>query len=300
MPTVELEEDDLDDDLMEQGPDTTDEPEEGSADDVDSEAADADEEEAPVAITLEGEEEEEPEEAAAPPKLVHAVKATRTRLKEINRENRELRTQLEQLKRAQNGAAVEIGPKPTLADAGWDESKFEADLDAWKERKRKVDEQLTAKQRQIEEQERTWKQTLADYASEKTQLSAKARLKDYDEAEEDWKEIFSDEQQGILLHASKKKAPMVYFLGKHPDKAHALAAIKDPIKLVYAIAELEAKLKVTASTARPAPDTPVRAGGTGGVSNGNRVLEKLEAEAERTGDRSKVIAFKRKMREKQR
>jgi hypothetical protein len=55
-------------------------------------------------------------------------------------------------------------------------------------------------------------------------------------------------------------------------------------------------MKVTTRKASTTPETSVRGSGPA-PGTGDQHLEKLEAEAAKTGDRTAVIAYKRKMRE---
>jgi hypothetical protein len=83
-------------------------------------------------------------------------------------------------------------------------------------------------------------------------------------------------------------------MGKSPAKAKELAAITDPVKFTFAIAKLEAQLKVTPRKAPPAPEKQIRS--IGGVPMSGAVdstLERLRDEAAKTGDMTKVIAYKR-------
>jgi len=85
---------------------------------------------------------------------------------------------------------------------------------------------------------------------------------------------------------------LVYALGKNPTKAAALGAIKDPVEFAFAVARLEAQLKV--SEKKPATPPETRVTGNGRVSGAvDATLERLRAEAERTGDYTKVSAYKR-------
>ena len=89
---------------------------------------------------------------------------------------------------------------------------------------------------------------------------------------------------------------MIYALGKNPKKAKELAAIADPVKFAFAVAKLEAQLKVT--NRKPSPPPPERViSGTGRVSGAvDSTLERLREEAARTGDMSKVVAYRRQKR----
>jgi hypothetical protein len=77
-----------------------------------------------------------------------------------------------------------------------------------------------------------------------------------------------------------------------------LSSIKDPVKFAFAVAKLETQLKVSNRKAAPPPEKVVK--GTGRVSGSvDSTLERLREEAAKSGDMSKVIAYKRQMRAKQ-
>ena len=68
--------------------------------------------------------------------------------------------------------------------------------------------------------------------------------------------------------------------------------------MAAAVGKLEARLKVTKTVSKVQPEKRVVGGApvsTGGVE---RHLAKLEAEAERTGDRTKIYQFKREQQRK--
>ena len=88
----------------------------------------------------------------------------------------------------------------------------------------------------------------------------------------------------------------VYALGKNPKKLAELASIKDPVRFAVAVAKLETQLKV--STRKPPPPPPKITSGSAPVSGSvDSTLERLRAEAERTGDYTKVIQYKRSKRQ---
>jgi hypothetical protein len=99
-------------------------------------------------------------------------------------------------------------------------------------------------------------------------------------------------QQGILLQGLDNPALVVYALGKNPKRAKELAAITDPVRFAAAAGKLEATLKVTNRPKPPAPPRVVTGSApiTGTVDSN---LDRLRAEAERTGDYTKVMAYKR-------
>jgi hypothetical protein len=87
----------------------------------------------------------------------------------------------------------------------------------------------------------------------------------------------------------------VYALGKNPKKLKELASITDPVKFAFAIAKLETQLKV--SNKKPAPPPEKVVGGTAPIRGAvDSTLERLRADAERTGDYSKVFAYRKQKR----
>lgn len=216
------------------------------------------------------------------------VRELRKQHRELQKRNRELEAKLTQ---DQAPKAPEIGKKPTLEDYDYDAEKFENSLAQWFERKRQADEQAAKVQADIEKQQQEWQARLQGYGKAKAEL----KVKDYDDAEGIVQESFNTTQQGVILQGADNPALLVYALGKNPKKAKELASISDPVKFAFAIAKLETQLKVTNRKAAPPPEKTVQ--GTGRVSGTvDSTLDRLRAEAEKTGNYSKVMAYKRQKR----
>jgi hypothetical protein len=256
-------------------------------DDTEAEADDADEDEGFVAVTIGGEapppEDEETERAP------EWVRDLRKQYREEKRRNKELQ---EQLAKTTGAAKVaELGEKPTLENADYDTERYEKELAAWYERKRKHDEAQAARQAEAQAADREWQQKLEGYQSAKATL----KVRDYDDAEDVVQDAFSVTQQGMILQGAENPALLVYALGKNPKRAKELASIKDPVKFAFAVARLETQLKVTKRKASSKPDPKIS--GTGRVSGAvDSTLERLRADAERTGDYSKVFQYKKQKR----
>jgi hypothetical protein len=255
--------------------------------DTEAEAEDADEDEGFVAVTIGGEAPPpEDEEAERAPEWVRDL---RKQYREEKRRNKELQ---EQLARTSGSAkAAELGEKPTLEKADYDTERYETELAAWYERKRKHDEVEAARRAEADAVEREWKQKLEGYQSAKATL----KVRDYDEAEDVVQDAFTVTQQGMILQGAENPALLVYALGKNPKRAKELASIKDPVKFAFAVARLETQLKVTKRKATSKPEPKVS--GTGRISGAvDSTLERLRAEAERTGDHTKVFQYKMQKR----
>ena len=218
------------------------------------------------------------------------VKDLRQRYKATTKRNQELE---EQLKNANpSNKAIEVGVKPTLESCEFDGEKFEKELLSWNNRKQKAEADVAAKAKDDAEIQKAWETKQRDYETAKSNL----KVKDYPDAEDFVKDNFSVVQQGIIIKGSKDAAIVVYALGKNSETAKKLAAIKDPIDFAFAVARLEGTLKVTAKTAPSPEKKPSTSGGNSNSGVVNKELERLRAEAEKTGNYTKVIAYKRQLK----
>jgi len=210
-------------------------------------------------------------------------------VRELRRKNREDQRRIRELeaKLAAQNPAPTLGAKPTLEDHDYDTDRYEAALAEWLERKKGYDAQLEAQKRQEEEQTLTWQEKLQAYANARTSL----KVKDFEDAEQTIAEMFNVTQQGVVIQGAENPALVIYALGKNQKKAKELAEITDPVKFAFAIAKLETQLKVNKRTAPP-PEKTV--GGTAPIRGAvDSNLDRLRMEAERTGDYSKVFAYKK-------
>jgi hypothetical protein len=233
-----------------------------------------------------GEEAPPPEEHTPAPEWVKELRKTN---RELQRQNRELQGRLQAA--PPETKPVVIGNKPKLEDHDYDADKYEAALTDWFDRKRQADEVNAKQEAEVMNQQKAWQAKLDGYGKAKAEL----RVKDFDDAEELAQQVFSITQQGVLLQGADNPALVVYALGKNPAKAKELAEIKDPVKFAFAVAKLEKDLKVTNRRQAPAPERIVT--GTGRSAGAvDSTLERLREDAARTGNMTKVIAYKAQKR----
>lgn len=286
---------DLDQDADQDDDATTDpnaDPEEETGDAEDGEGDTADE----VVVQIgdeppPGSDEEEEQDVTAKP----WVRELRAKQRDLVRENRELRAERD--KRApEPEKAPEIGDKPTLEASDFDADKFERDLLAWNQRKADAEGARQKREKDAKDADDAWKARLADH-----EKAAKAlKVRDYADVEEEVRSALSIVQQGIVIKGAGNSALLVYAMGKNPAKLKELAAITDPVTFAFAVAKLETQVKVTPrSKQTPPPEGRVRgsAPGSGAVDN---TRARLEKEADRTGDRTKVAAYIREQNQKKR
>lgn len=257
-------------------------------DEADAPASAPEVEEDEVLVTI-GEEAPPPEEHAQAPEWVREL---RKQHRQLQREKRELEERLKSVSQPAE-RPIAVGKKPTLEEYDYDAEKYENELAAWFERKRRADEAEARARAAEAEANQAWQAKLDGYGKAKADL----KVRDFEDAEATVSETFSVTQQGVLLQGADNPALLVYALGKNPSKAKELASIKDPVKFAFAVAKLETQLKVQNRKAATPPEKTVR--GTGPVSGAvDSTLERLRADAERTGDFSKVMAYKRQQKAK--
>jgi len=215
------------------------------------------------------------------------VKQTREENRNYKKRIHELERQLEQHAKPET---ITLGEKPTLESAGYDAEEFEKQLFEWTANKAKVEQQEAAQREEQEKADKVWQDKLNGYEAKKTAIKAKVR--DFDEAEEIARDVLTPTQQGILLHGAEKPVLLVYHLGKNPQKAKELAAITDPIQFAFAAAKIDAQIKMTARKPSTSPER--KPSGSAPLSGAVDAKEaELEKEANRTGDRTKLIQYRR-------
>lgn len=263
------------------------------ADDVAAAVGAGDDAEAELQITI-GDEPVESDDVApdgepAPAWLKDLRKAHREQARKV----RQLSEENARLKQtAAPVAAMPLGPEPTLESCDYDTGRLAAELKDWYSKKAEADAQEKETLKRAEAEAQQWQVKLAGYG----QASKALKVPDFVDAEEVVKDALNVTQQGIIVHGADNPALVVYALGKNPKKAAELAAIADPVKFAFQVAKLEAQLKVQPKRTAPPPEGRVRSTVPGAAAVDNQ-LEKLREEAAKTGDMTKVLAYKRQQRQ---
>jgi hypothetical protein len=247
------------------------------------ELADENDDDEEVVISI-GEESPPQEEEARAPEWV----------RELRKANREKERKIRELEAKLNAASTETKPvalskKPTLEDCDYDSDEYEAKLAGWYEQKREYDAAEAQAQAQRDAEAKAWQDKLDSYAKARASL----KVRDYEDAEAVALETFNVTQQGIVLQGSDNPALIIYALGKNTSKAKELASITDPVKFAFAVAKLETQLKVSNRKAAASPERTITSGGGRISGSVDSTLERLREEALKTGDLSKVMAYKR-------
>lgn len=254
-----------------------------SDDETNAVSDDEGESEDDVVVSI-GEESPPQEEEARAPEWV----------RELRKANREKERKIRELEAKLNANEAEpkpvaLGPKPTLEACDYDSEEYEKKLADWYEQKRHADAAEAEAQAQRDAEAKAWQDKLDSYAKARASL----KVRDYEDAEAVALETFNVTQQGIVLQGSDNPALIIYALGKNSTKAKELASINDPVKFAFAVAKLETQLKVTNRKAAASPERTITSGGGRLSGSVDSTLDRLREEALKTGDMSKVMAYKR-------
>lgn len=249
----------------------------------------------------EEEQQDETQEAAPEQEVIEVVVGDDSSpapdwVKDLRKQHRELTRRVkeyEERERSQLAPIQHPGAKPRLEDFEYDSGRYEASLEAWYQKREQYEYVKRQHEAAQEEAQRAWQSKLNSYGQAKDRLQAD----DYEDAEAVVQESLSVIQQGVILSGADDPALVVYALGKNPRKAKELGSITDPVKFSFAVAKLEAKLRVSKASPPP-PERSVPAGNAPTSGTVDSTLERLRAEAARTGDMTKVLRYKRSLREK--
>ena len=221
-------------------------------------------------------------------------KKLRSLLKDEKKARKAAEREAAELKKSQQAKTDDIKPlraRPTLEAHNYDEDAFNADTDKWFGEKQEHDNKASSEKKKQEEQQEAWEARVGEYIKAKNSF----KQDEFEESELAVKDALSDMQQNIILHAfGAGAANIIAGLGQDDDRLQELAKIKDHTLFTVALTRLESKMKVTPRRPKHSPETHVSGSASGEF--GDRQLKTLEAEAEKTGDYTKVFAHKRRAR----
>lgn len=226
-------------------------------------------------------------------------------LKQLRTQNRERASRIEELERklteVQGPAVRDPGPKPTMDSCDFDAGVYEKKLDEWKSAQQTKANAEAQAARAQEAAQTAWKARVDVYDTHKTELAK--QITGYAEAEATTQGALNPYQQGIIVKAGSAGPLIVAYLGRNPAALQELAALTDLTDFTYKVADLKAKLKMQKKgSSIPPPERPAPRG-SGGISSGSGSgdahLEKLRAQAAKTGDMTPVTNYQRELKRKQ-
>ncbi len=223
---------------------------------------------------------DEPEDDTAP----DLPKRLRDIIKERDKELAILRRRDAEAAELRKPQPIDVGEEPTMESCDWDDDKFKAEWGAWKERSVRAElapvqeDDLAAQAKKDVERLNTGLATLAYSDAADMTATAKAAL--------------TPQQEFSIATVAKDPATLIYALGKNPAKLAALTAETNPIRFIAAVARMEDSMRV-GKKAVPNPEHIPQ--GDAMPKSADKQLAKLEAEANRTGNRTALIAYRKKL-----
>jgi len=231
-----------------------------------------------VVIELEG---DEPEDETP------LVKRLRAELRDRERKLAENRPQEQE---------IVVGEKPTLENCEYDEERFDVAYQEWLDRKAAADRQQQSRQTVEQLRAAEYRDLEIRYRASAAKLPVRQEV--FDEADAAVRQALPEAIQVAIAKYMDDPAKVVLALGKHPARLAAIADEPDPVKQLFMIRDLQGAIKVTRRSA-PAPEADTIQRGSASMSaSSDKHLAKLEQEAARTGDRSKLIAYKAEKQKK--
>lgn len=216
------------------------------------------------------------------------VKHLRDELKRARKEAAEAR------KAAPAEEAIDPGPKPTLADCEYDEEEFDRRYDKWREDTAKAEQKKTQATAASDEEIQRFQAKLNRINEERTALNRP----DSEEAFDTVRAALSVAQQTALIEAvdDGNTAKLIYALAKNPDKLTAIAGEGNIVRFIKEVTKLEGQLKMVKRRKAPEPEQVQRGSAKPSSASADKKLEKMEKEAEKTGDRTALIRYRKTLK----
>ena len=212
-------------------------------------------------------------------------------VRDLRRQNRTQAAEIKALKQEKAKADVppsQLSAKPTLEQADYNEARYAQSLEDWYGEKATHEKAEAAKKVTADEASTAWKSRVAEFNEAKADFNQDT----IDDAVAVAIEAFSDAQQEVLIEAlGKGAAPVLVGLAANEGRLKALASIKNPIRFAAEAARLETSMKTSTRRPKTSPEKLVTGSGIGQSQVKN--LEKLKAEAQKSGDFTAYLKAKR-------
>lgn len=218
-------------------------------------------------------------------------------LKKLRNEIRERDREIAKYRAAQVQTAptpIEVGEKPTLEGCEWDEDRFVSELEAWNSRKQQAEDQRREQERAAAVEAEKWNGHYQAYRQHAQALNAP----DYDAVEKAVAEqLPMPIQNAIPLYFGDKGPQVVLALGRKPALLNEIVRMTDPVAQLLRLKEIAMGVKINMQRKPPAPEREtIQTGTASTATTSDKELEKLEKQAERTGDRTALLNYKRQMK----
>lgn len=215
--------------------------------------------------------------------------------KHLRAEIRARDKRIRELEQRNQPQPVEVGKKPDLwEDCEGDPDRYDAALLAYHDRKRQAE--------QAEQQRTQVTQSQTD-ALNRANIAYRAKaetmgLKNIDQHEQAIAEALSPQHVGFIIQYSEKPAELIAALGSNPRALAQVVAEPDEMRRLAMLVRMEPKVTVKRKGPPPPESQTIQRGSASLSENTDKRLAALEAEANRTNDRTKLIAYKAQLARK--
>lgn len=197
-----------------------------------------------------------------------------------------------ELERSRQPERVEVGKKPDLwEDCDGDPDKFEAALTDYHDRRSRASRLEETQTAQQHAQARAQEQRLAKHR----QRAAALRIPDFESKEKAVIDALGEGFAGLALGIAEDSAKLVGALGANPIALQKLADEPDPMERIKLLKRMESKIVTNGGRKKPpAPEAGTIQRGTApaAMPSGDKKLEQLRTQAQKTGDYSAVVAYR--------
>jgi hypothetical protein len=236
----------------------------------------------------------DPEEEAT---LGDKGRKTLKQLRKVAEENAKRARELERKLAAVEAQQPKAAPpkRPTLEECGFDDDVFAQRMEEYTRAQIEVRAEQAKAEERAKAQEEEYRGRHARYVEQKASL----RVEGFDAAEDAVKGALNVAQQSMIVRNVDDPAKVVYALGRHPKALAELAAVTDPDRFAYKLAQLERKIAVTNKPSVPQPESKLRGGGAAAapVAVSAKSVDALRVKAEQSGDYTAYFAAQRALRE---
>ncbi len=230
------------------------------------------------------------------------------KVKQANSETEAVQAQLQAVK--QENELLRLNTKQQKTKERPDEDDFESRSDylkadqQWQDDRSKsvIDErfQELSQANQSQTQQAEYSDNIDTQIDSHYERVAKLRMPNYSDLEGKAADILGDDMCREILANSEDSHLVMAHLGANPSLAqqYKSMALSQPVKALLDIGRLGARLSVKPkNSTTPDPETKIPEGESTTETANQRKLDKLRDEAAQSGDMSKLIAFKKGLRE---
>lgn len=235
--------------------------------------------------------EDEPEESEGIKNLREANRQKKQELKELRERMAQMETQTQQ---AQPQELPFIDEEPQLEDFDYDQEEYQKAMSEHYQAKQRHDAQKLQQQHQLMEVQKRVQENYVEFNKSKDAF----KHPEMDDVEQDVADALGQRSVHLLevLRDDPHAAQKVFTLGKKKDVLQKLSSIQDPVLFGMELGKTLSQVSVKPRRSpKTSPEASMNSSGGKGVDSN---LKRLEAEADRTGDRTKVAAYKRQLRAK--